>query len=65
MTQLQKFIALYEEVGIKLDQEKFDDDSTLLTIQAKQCDKVVGYNGFFTDLRFDKDGNFIEQGIWE
>lgn len=30
-----------------------------------ECDKVEGYNGFYTMFRFDEDGNFLTVGAWE
>ncbi len=65
MTQLEKFLALYEEFGIKLDRQVNEDGNTVLTMEAKSCPKVDGYLGFFTEVKFDSNGDFIEQGIWE
>lgn len=75
MTHLEKFIALYGEVGIGLVAEKRtpsypinaeDREYLILTIDdGAPNSKTTGRGGFFTELYFDDAGNFIEQGIWE
>lgn len=29
------------------------------------CDKVKGYNGFYTCFNFDENGKFLTVGVWE
>lgn len=29
------------------------------------CDKIDGYNGFYTSFEFDEDGKFLSVGAWE
>lgn len=33
--------------------------------EATESEKFDGYDGFFTDIHFDMEGNFIQQGFWE
>jgi len=64
MTDLQRFIELYKAIGIELEvqSDKFGNDIYIL-----ECDheKITGHVGFYTNIKFDVDGKFIEQGFWE
>ena len=68
-TDLEKFIELYQSVGIEPDRFDNEDGSTGLTLFAgedeKDSDKLDGYIGFHTEISFDTDGKFIKQGFWE
>lgn len=70
MTDLEKFIELYKGFGIKcvlLEKKEWFE------IYLKdgchggvtQSEKFDGYSGFYSDVRFDKQGKFIKQGFWE
>jgi len=66
MTDLEKFIELYKSVGIDLPIRYEDDGMPFLKIKEHDKNKkIIGYPWFYTDICFDKDGTFIEQGIWE
>jgi hypothetical protein len=73
MTDLERFIELYASVGIPLQPEaamypRFvpkDEADQMLYLTADETPKVIGYSQFYTWLRFDKEGKFIEQGIYE
>ena len=69
MTDLEKFIDTYKQLGIDvktyekndkimIDLNGYDEDST-------KSDKFDGYSGFCSDLEFTKDGKFLRQGFWE
>ena len=30
-----------------------------------KTDKIEGFNGFYSQIDFDKDGKFVGQGFWE
>jgi hypothetical protein len=66
MNDLEKLKELLYSFGIvheiTVDPNK---ERIWLSIEAKSCDKVEGYSGFYTHFTFDKDGNFLKMGIWE
>jgi hypothetical protein len=43
---------------------KSEEDGEII-IKAKGGPKQEGYFEFFNAIKFDKDGNFVEWGIWE
>jgi len=68
MTDLEKFIQLYESLGIELipkNGSPFNPDNFYLYLNNGDNDKFDGYSGFYSDIKFDKDGKFIKQGFWE
>ena len=80
MTDLERFVELYQSIGVKLNvftidtgsrvilttkKEKFDDDDDEEETDATSSEKFKGYEGFYTNIDFDKDGKFVEQGFWE
>lgn len=81
MTDLEKFISLYKSFGIEcvvnqesfVDEGKFYCDGYIINLSADCYDeegitinsKLVGYHGFYSNIRFDNNGNFIDQGFWE
>jgi len=73
VSDVERFIELYKSFGIECVVNKesdfnfihlcvsdfpFDEKSTL-------SDKIIGYSDFFSTVRFDKEGNFINQGFYE
>lgn len=73
-SDLHKFIDLYKSFGIKCLVDMSSDkltivlltrDSYLNELSDTQNKKIVGYNGFHSEIIFDSNGKFIEQGIWE
>ena len=44
---------------IKLNASGYSDEESTLS------DKIIGYDGFYSEVVFDKEGKFIYQGIWE
>jgi len=73
MTDLERFLAFYEGVGIKLnpmpDTENIryliGDDHYGYDSDINTSKKFNGYNGFYSDVEFTKDGKFMRQGFWE
>lgn len=67
MTDIEKLKVLFDEFGIGYSTGKCPSNSLWHT--ALSCEeghnKIDGYNGFFTDFAFDKNGKFIEMGAWE
>lgn len=63
-TDYQKLKELLTGFGVRFSKETRENEN-----QVIQCmsgwDKVDGYLGFFTDFEFNKEGKFIEMGIWE
>lgn len=65
-TDLEKFIELYKSIGIELATKDYDKKgSVFCTIEAGDNDKLKGYPGFYTNIVFDVNGKFIEQGFYE
>jgi len=65
-TDLEKFIELYKSVGIELKPKDYDKKgSVFVVIEADDNEKTKGYFGFYTNIVFDKNGKFIEQGFYE
>ena len=69
---LPKFKELYKSIGIELivnvDNEKQQQFVTLSEgsyTYAEATKGFVGYMGFFSEITFDMNGKFIEQGFWE
>jgi hypothetical protein len=71
MTQLQKFIELYKEFGIELKVEELavggmhTDGYYIILAKSASADKFSGFPGFFSEIHFDLDGNFVRQEFWE
>jgi len=65
-TQLENFIALYHDFGIDL-QPVTSNATTTITIDTnlnKGSLKIDGIKELYTEIQFDSDGNFLEQGLW-
>lgn len=62
-----KLIALFDEWGVPFGLDEEDDDTIVLEADAwaDKGAKVVGYSSFVTHFTFDKDGGFVQIGIWE
>jgi hypothetical protein len=70
MTDLERFKELYRSFGIILTERlmtdsRFADPIVVITMEAHEHPKFKGYGGFGSDVTFDLEGNFIEQGFWE
>ncbi|MDD5649779.1 MAG: hypothetical protein PHF86_05065 [Candidatus Nanoarchaeia archaeon] len=67
-SDLDKFIALYNRVGIKPELEKHEHGTNLMlsvpNIVSKRS-KIQGHAGFYTILYFDINGKFKYQEIKE
>lgn len=72
MTQLEKFIALYREVGIELESEEHGDEIwlTMEMPDGFDCEgegedrstpRIDGYPGFGMSIVFDREGRFLSQ----
>jgi len=65
-TDLEKFIDLYKIFGIKLTPKYYGKKGSIfINIQEGENEKLIGYYGFYTNVIFDKNGKFIEQGFYE
>lgn len=61
MTDLERFIELYDSVGIKLEPVKNWEGKTMLHLEVKDQPQFAGYYGLYTEIVFDNDGKFIGQ----
>jgi hypothetical protein len=74
MTDLEKFVDLYAQFGIKCIVSKLDDGKQFITFQIPDpvrndpvitySHKFAGYENVYTDVIFDRDGRFLSQGYW-
>ncbi len=68
MKDIDRFVKLFKSVGLPICRNKADTESSYeeyLTLCSGDT-KMIGYSGFMVDFNFDKDGKFIEGGIfWE
>lgn len=64
MSDLDKFIALYKELGIELEPEHRENTIVLILAEGDNP-KLIGYGSFYSEIEFDKNGEFNEQGFWE
>ena len=62
MTDLEKFKELLTSVGVD---NFLIDENNVLTLIAKETNKVEGYYDFFTEIHFTEDGKFDYIGIYE
>jgi hypothetical protein len=67
-TDLDKFIELYLSFGIDLRDQVVKGAENKIWIYPHECygkiigsEKIEGYIGFYTSVRFDKAGKFISQ----
>jgi hypothetical protein len=79
MTDLERFVELYQSFGIECvvtyGRGRFENltgkQITLTTDKyvndgsVTVSKKFIGYPGFYTTIFFDNDGRFISQGFWE
>lgn len=76
MTDLEKFVALYESVGIVLIPAHKPlrppgwgstecPGLQSLHLQEGTHPRIIGYSGFGTEIVFDAAGKFLRQEIWE
>ena len=74
MTDLEKFVDLYKSFGVecKINQDENTDRLYIVFGESNYddgeftlSDKFKGYCGFYTQIWFTQDGNFLEQGFWE
>jgi hypothetical protein len=74
MTDLETIQAIMNRAGIGYDVSpimEYTDGQYIKTLRtqlefvAKDHDKVDGYGGFTTQLRFNRDGSLDSMEIWE
>lgn len=70
MTDLDKFITLYAELGIELHPQKLGEhtyypNNTGYVVELRAGSGFEGYPGFVSLVYFDEQGKFMEQGFWE
>lgn len=71
MTDLEKFIDTYKQFGIDIKTYENENGNIEITLNngydgnSTESDKFDGYQSFFSDLEFTKEGKFLRQGFWE
>ena len=63
MTDLQKFMDLYKDVGVKVELEYSSDGSAFLMLEPSVQEKIGG-QGCYTQIKFDTNGKFVEQNFY-
>ena len=61
MTDKEKLLKLFKEFNID---PKESPDGQMVSLVAHEGG-VFGYRGFTCDFSFDKNGKFMEAGVWE
>lgn len=64
-SDFDKFLELYRSVGVEPKIEERNTGKTLILDPLDKNDKIDGFGSFWTEIVFDENGKFIEQGIWE
>jgi len=71
-TDLEKFVELYESLGIELKPEHFDGEYNehykvrpYSYIVMDERNGFGGYGGFSSTVMFDEHGKFTSQGFYE
>lgn len=67
-TQRELFEAMMKDFGVPVNKVPFisnERPGTILRIEPEPGSNIGGYYGFYCDFSFDKDGSFVEVGVWE
>ena len=74
MTDLEIFIEIYKSIGIELHIIETNDtkelcfgfkDRFLPNDDMDTHEKFGGFQGFYTQIVFNLDGEFLQQNFWE
>jgi hypothetical protein len=72
MSDLQKFLKLYEELGIKLKVINEPNGNKTVYMQVENgnketsiSDKFFGYTNCYSLIAFDKNEKFVAQGFFQ
>ena len=60
MNDYERMKQIFEELHIKFESESLDNGGYYIHLP-----QGTGYYGFYCEFRFNKDGKFIEYGVWE
>ncbi len=69
-TDLDKFKELYKSLDIELIVEEKEEvllvkmSRTVIGTDFTYSTKFKGCSGFYSDIQFTKEGEFIDQGFW-
>jgi hypothetical protein len=61
MTDKEKLITLFNELGIQFTEEV----NNTIICGVNSGEKIQGYFGFYVEFIFGENGNFLNMGIWE
>lgn len=72
MSHLTDFVQLYSRFGVTCKVNKHEEGYNVILTEDIHADitdtaseKFEGYNGFYTEVIFNHEGQFIRQGFWE
>ena len=62
-TDMEKFIELYRSFGIELEAKPITDG--YIIIMTAKINGFYGWFGYHSDVQFDHNGKFANQGFWK
>jgi|Laugresu1bdmlbsd_1035121.scaffolds.fasta_scaffold18448_3 hypothetical protein len=68
MTDLEKFIDTYKQFGIELESSEDCEGNIEIVLNSEDDERkniYGGYKGFFSIVKFTKQGKFLKQAFWE
>lgn len=65
MTDFETFEKLYAKIGVEFKIDDMYKDTPTVHLEAQSSPNLEGYAGFATALRFDEEGSFLSQDIFE
>lgn len=73
MTDLERFLSLYESFGLNLIPERSANSGYTYVAIGRPRDyiacpediRIGGYSGCYTEVIFDSNGSFLAQNAWE
>ena len=60
MTDYEKMKGLYDSLGIEYEASQLEDEHSKIYLPEGK-----GYCGFYCEFYFNKEGRFLEYGVWE
>lgn len=64
MTNLENFTNILLKASVVFEINE-NEDFIDISIEAQQGPNNLGYVGFVTTFRFNKDGTLLNVGVWE
>jgi len=65
MTDVEKFIELYKNLGIDLKVETYNNGNKTISLSSDISEKFGGYFSFYSVIEFDEKDKFVCQNFYE